>query len=113
MPELSPCTVSFKTSLPSGDAALPGRGRRGPEPDRGEPPLPAGPPLEPAAGEPGLRQDLQGRTEAAGLHTQVSEHMYSLYWISPKAPAPGWAVDSYKMVIVNKRESRFLDIKYS
>ena len=29
---------------------------------------------------------------------------------SPKAPAPGWAVDSYKMVIVNKRESRFLDI---
>ena len=33
--------------------------------------------------------------------------------LSPKAPAPGWAVDSYKMVIVNKRESRFLDIKYS
>ena len=32
---------------------------------------------------------------------------------SPKAPAPGWAVDSYKMVIVNKRESMFLDIKYS
>ena len=35
------------------------------------------------------------------------------YYKSPKAPAPGWAVDSYKMVIVNKRESRFLDIKYS
>ena len=33
--------------------------------------------------------------------------------IYPKAPAPGWAVDSYKMVIVNKRESMFLDIKYS
>ena len=32
---------------------------------------------------------------------------------SPKVPAPGWAVDSYKMVIVNKRESMFLDIKYS
>ena len=56
----------------SGDAAVVGRGRRGSEPDRGEPPVPAGPALEPAAGEPGLRQDLQGRPEARGLHSPVS-----------------------------------------
>ena len=40
-------------------------------PGGGQPPVPDRLPLEPAAGGPGLRQDLQGRAEEGGLHPQV------------------------------------------
>ena len=46
-------------SLWWGDAAVPGCWRGGAEPGGGQPPLHAGHALEPADGEPGLRQDLQ------------------------------------------------------
>ena len=53
-----------------------------------------------------------------GVSFEVPSHDTTLTRVaSPKFAPPStmctWAVDSYKMVIVNKRESRFLDIEYS